>query len=154
MSRLITILLTFISLAESRNRGFPVALYTDPLKSAEVCSSANALAKNFAVTIYPDTTAKKGTNITTTFDFDLDVPITGGLAKYSATLNGLGPYTTQANLCDETAKTGDSCPLATGHHHEVSVAPSTIIGKVVTTITWTDSTGAEILCARIVTKTI
>jgi len=153
MFRLIATLVTFFSLADSRNSGFPLVVYTDPLTSAEVCSSANALAKNFVVTVNPDTTSK-GENVTTTFDFDLDVPITGGLVKYSATLNGFGPYTSQANLCDETAKTSDPCPLATGHHHEVSVSSSTVTGKVITTITWTDTTGAEILCARITTKTV
>jgi hypothetical protein len=121
--------------------------------ATEICSSPTALAKNFVVTLSTDTPAK-GANVTTTFDFDLDAPIVGGTAYYSATLNGLGPYTSTAPLCDETAKTDDPCPLLTGHHHEVSTSASTVTGKVITTITWRDGAGAEILCAKITTKTI
>ena len=119
--------------------------------AATVCSSANALAKNFAVSIDNDTPAQ-GQNVTTIFDFDLDAPITGGTAYYSATLNGLGPFTSQAPLCDETAKTNDPCPLAVGHHHEVSTTENTVTGKVVTTITWYDQADNEILCTVLTTK--
>uniref|UniRef100_A0A6C0CGU7 MD-2-related lipid-recognition domain-containing protein n=1 Tax=viral metagenome TaxID=1070528 RepID=A0A6C0CGU7_9ZZZZ len=121
------------------------------LWSAKVCSSADALAKNFAVTLSTDTPTQ-GQNVTTTFDFDLDSPITGGTAYYSATLNGLGPFTSTANLCDETAKTNDPCPLKAGHHHEESTTENTVTGKVVTQISWYDLQGAEILCAEITTK--
>jgi len=132
--------------------GLFLAFPTQSLSTAVVCSSPTALAKNFAVTISTDTPTK-GMNVTTTFDFDLDAPIVGGIAYYSATLNGF-PYTSSAPLCDETAKTSDPCPLQTGHHHEVSTSTNTITGKVVTTITWKDGAGAEILCAKITTKTI
>jgi len=118
---------------------------------AVACSDNGALAKNFVVTIDNDT-PKQGEKVTTTFDFDLDAPISGGTAYYSATLNGLGPFTSQAPLCTETAKTNDPCPLGVGHHHEVSTADNTITGKVVTTITWMDPAGALILCAQISTK--
>jgi len=119
--------------------------------AAESCSSAGDLAKNFVVTIDNDQPAQ-GEKVTTTFDFDLDAPVTGGTAYYSATLNGLGPFTSTAALCDETAKTNDPCPLGVGHHHEVSTADNTVTGKVVTTITWEDESGAQILCAKITTK--
>ena len=118
---------------------------------AQACSDNGALAKNFVVTISNDQPAQ-GEKVTTTFDFDLDAPITGGTAYYSATLNGLGPFTSNAPLCDETAKTNDPCPLAVGHHHEVSTAENTVTGKVVTTITWKDPAGTLILCAQISTK--
>lgn len=119
--------------------------------AATVCSSASALAKNFAVSIDNDTPGQ-GDNVTTTFDFDLDAPINGGTAYYSATLNGLGPFSSQAPLCDETAKTNDPCPLGVGHHHEVSSSENTVTGKVVTTLSWYDEAGAEILCAVLTTK--
>ena len=128
------------------------AFPTLAMGTATVCSSPTALAKNFAVTLSTDTPAK-GENVTTIFDFDLDAPIVGGTAYYSATLNGLGPYTSTAALCDETAKTNDPCPLLTGHHHEVSTSTNTVTGKVITTITWRDNAGAEILCAKLTTKT-
>ena len=121
------------------------------LTSAQSCSTATDLAKNFVVTIDNDA-PKQGEKVSTTFDFDLDAPITGGTAYYSATLNGLGPFTSQAILCDETAKTNDPCPLGVGHHHQVSTAENTVSGKVVTTITWYDNNDAQILCAILTTK--
>jgi hypothetical protein len=116
-----------------------------------VCSSPNALAKNFAVSISTDTPTKDEV-VFTTFDFDLDAPILGGTAYYDATLNGF-PYSASAPLCEETAKTGDPCPLTAGHHHEVSNSTNTVSGKLITKITWKDDAGAEILCAQITTKT-
>jgi len=121
------------------------------LTSAQSCSTDTDLAKNFVVTIDNDAPTQ-GEKVSTTFDFDLDTPITGGTAYYSATLNGLGPFTSQANLCDETAKTNDPCPLEVGHHHQVSTTENTVTGKVVTTITWYDTAGSEILCAILTTK--
>jgi hypothetical protein len=125
--------------------------YPSNFTIAESCSSANALAKNFVVTIDNDTPTK-GQNVTTTFDFDLDAPITGGRAYYAATLNGF-PYSSSADLCAETMKTNDPCPLEVGHHHQVSVSASTTSGKIVTTITWKDPSDVEILCAKITIKT-
>lgn len=124
---------------------FPFATAT-----TQVCSSASALAKNFVVSVSTDTPLR-GENVTTIFDFDLDAPVTGGEALYAVTYNGL-PYSTQSPLCDEVAKSGDPCPLATGHHHQVSIAENTITGKLTTKITWTTETGQEILCAQITLK--
>ena len=121
------------------------------LTTAVSCSVATDLAKNFVVTIDNDA-PKQGEKVSTTFDFDLDAPIIGGTAYYSATLNGLGPFTSQASLCDETAKTNDPCPLGVGHHHQVSTAENTVTGKVVTTITWYDTAGSQILCTVLTTK--
>ena len=139
--------------ANMRPENRSLVVYEAVLTGASICSSATALAKNFAVSLSTDTPTK-GENVTTTFDFDLDTPVVDGTASYSATLNGFGPYTSHADLCAEVAKSGDSCPLATGHHHQVSTAASTVSGKVVTTITWHDAAGAEILCTQITTKTI
>lgn len=138
-------------MALTSNRSLVV--YDPVLTGASVCSSVSALAKNFAVTLSTDTPTK-GENVTTTFDFDLDTDITGGSAHYSATLNGFGPYTSDADLCAEVAKSGDACPLFAGHHHQVSTAESTVSGKVVTKITWTALDGTEILCTQITTKTV
>jgi len=131
---------------------FPVAIYREVLTGTAVCSSVDALAKDFTVSLSTDTPTK-GENVTTTFDFTLDAPITGGTASYSATLNGF-PYSSSAPLCDEVAKSGDPCPLAAGHHHQESVAAATTSGKIVVKITWTTETGAEILCAQVTTKTV
>jgi hypothetical protein len=128
-----------------------LALVTIALAGTKICSAPGALAQNLAVAISTDAPTQ-GQNVTTIFDFDLALPITGGTAYYSATLNGLGPFTSQASLCDETAGSGDPCPLMVGHHHQESVATNTVTGKVVTTISWYDAFGAEILCTEITTK--
>jgi len=130
----------------------PATVANHTLSGATVCSSASALAKNLIVTLSTDTPTK-GENISTIFDFDLDAPITGGTAYYSATLNGF-PYTSQAPLCDETVKSSDPCPLLVGHHHQVSTSENTVSGKLVVKITWNDPSGAEILCTQITTKTV
>ena len=144
-------ILAWLAFAFVHSEVYPVMLYTETLAVTQSCSSANALAKNFVVSISNDTPVR-GENVTTTFDFDLDVPVFGGTVKYDVSLNGL-PYSTQANLCEETAKTNDPCPLAVGHHHQVSIASNTVTGKLITTITWQTEAGAEILCAKITTKT-
>jgi hypothetical protein len=130
---------------------FPVTIYEPTITGTAVCSSANALAKNLIVTVSNDRPLK-GDNVSTVFDFDLDAPITGGTAFYAASFNGF-PYSSQAPLCDETAKSGDPCPLAAGHHHQVSTNTNTLTGKFVVKITWKDLAGAEILCAEVTTKT-
>jgi hypothetical protein len=124
----------------------------EELMGTAVCSAPTALAKNFAVTVSTDTPAKDEV-VFTTFDFDLDAPILSGTAYYDVTLNGF-PYSANAPLCQETAKSGDVCPLAVGHHHEVSNSTNTVTGKLVTKITWKDDAGSEILCAQITTKTV
>lgn len=128
-----------------------LALITIALAGTKICSAPGALARNFVASISTDAPVQ-GQNVTTIFDFDLDSPIVGGIAYYSATLNGLGPFTSQASLCDETARSGDPCPLGVGHHHQESTTANTITGKVVTTISWYDAFGAEILCTEITTK--
>ena len=130
---------------------YALALYREDLTGTAVCSAPNALAKNFAVSISTDTPAKNEV-VFTTFDFDLDAPVVSGTAYYEATLNGF-PYSASAPLCDETAKSGDPCPLLAGHHHEVSNSTNTVSGKLITKITWKDDTDSEILCAQITTKT-
>jgi hypothetical protein len=131
---------------------FPVAIYREELTGTAVCSSADALAHDFTVSLSTDTPTK-GENVTTTFDFTLDAPVTGGIVYYAATLNGF-PFTSSAPLCDEVAKTGDPCPLAAGHHHQESVSAATTSGKIVVKITWTSDSGQEILCAQVTTKTV
>jgi len=138
----------FLAVAGS---SFPVALYRAEMTGVAVCSADTALAKNLAVSVSTDTPTK-GEIVYTTFDFDLDTPITDGIAYYDATLNGF-PYSANAKLCDETEKSGDPCPLLTGHHHQVSNATSSVTGKLVTKITWKNMNDLEILCAQITTKT-
>lgn len=134
-----------------RSAFYALALYREELTGTAVCSAPTALAKNFAVSVSTDTPAKNEV-VFTTFDFDLEAPVVSGTAYYEATLNGF-PYSASAPLCDETAKSGDPCPLLAGHHHEVSNSTSSVSGKLVTKIKWKDEVGTEILCAQITTKT-
>jgi hypothetical protein len=134
-----------------RNAFYALAVYRREFTGTAVCSAPTALAKNFAVSVSTDTPAKNEV-VFTTFDFDLDAPVASGTAYYEATLNGF-PYSASAPLCDETAKSGDPCPLLAGHHHEVSNSTNTVSGKLITKITWKDEVGTEILCAQITTKT-
>ena len=131
---------------------YALTLYREQLTGTAVCSVPTALAKNFAVSISTDTPAKDEV-VFTTFDFDLDAPVTSGTAYYDVTLNGF-PYSATAPLCEEIAKTGETCPLLAGHHHEVSNSTNAVSGKLVTKITWKDGANAEILCAQITTKTV
>jgi len=132
--------------------GFSYIDYFPSLAVAEVCSSPDALAKDFVVSISSDN-LQKGENLTTIFDFTLDQPITAGAVEYSASLNGF-PYSSSASLCDEVAKSDDPCPLEIGVHHQVSTSTMTVTGKLTTTITWTDDSGQEILCAKITVKSV
>jgi hypothetical protein len=142
---------TTVLVAVFASASYPIALYQEHLTGTSVCSADTALAKNFAVSISTDTPAKDEV-VTTVFDFDLDAPITDGVAYYDVTLNGF-PYSAQSSLCEETQKSGDPCPLLAGHHHQVSNATNTVSGKLVTKITWRDIDDLEILCAQITTKT-
>jgi len=149
---MIASLFLLLSVVSASASAFPVAIYREELTGTAVCSSADALAHDFTVSLSTDTPTK-GENVTTTFDFTLDAPVTGGIVYYAATLNGF-PFTSSAPLCDEVAKTGDPCPLAAGHHHQESVSAATTSGKIVVKITWTSDSGQEILCAQVTTKTV
>lgn len=113
-------------------------------------AQADALAKNFVVTVSPDTIAK-GDTVTTTFEFDLDTEVAGGTAAYSGTYNGL-PFSSNADLCAEVTKGGESCPLKVGHHIQISKAVADYTGKLDTQIVWNDANGKQVLCAHIITK--
>ncbi len=49
--------------------------------------------------------------------------------------------------CEEVAKTNDPCPMAIGHHNQISSSAADFTGKLVTKITWKTGDGREILCA-------
>jgi hypothetical protein len=90
--------------------------------------------------------------VTTTFDFDLSETITAGSVVYSGSYNGM-PFSQDADLCTEVAKSGDPCPLSVGHHKQVSTATADYTGKVETKINWTTTDGRAILCADVTVST-
>ena len=138
------------SRTQNVNASTALTVVAPAIGGAQACSDNGALAKNFVASVSTDTPTRDEV-VTTIFVFDLEYPINDGVAYYDVTLNGF-PYSAQAPLCDETQKSGDPCPLATGHHHQVSIAENTITGKLTTKITWTTETGQEILCAQITLK--
>lgn len=76
--------------------------------------------------------------------------MTGGTATYAVTLNYFPLPSTVDDLCADQEGGDDPCPLAVGHHKDVSVSPfpSGVSGKVVSDIIWKDQDGQQVLCVR------
>ena len=87
-----------------------------------------------------------GDNVTLWVAYDLPAPeITGGLATYSFTYNGI-PFPKTVNpLCDETA-----CPKLIGFNNETSWSefPSGINGKITSSIQWNDQNNDLVWCVE------
>jgi hypothetical protein len=84
---------------------------------------------------------KPGDAVTLSFAYDLHKPITGGIAAYSVTLNGI-PFNTKDDLCTQT-----SCPKDPGTYIEWSHSTfPQISGKVSSKIQWFDQDNSEVLC--------
>ena len=84
-----------------------------------------------------------GANTTLWVAYDLKTPITGGIAKYSVTLNGI-PFTpTTDDLCTQTV-----CPKSIGTYNESSSSlfPNSISGKIVSKIQWTNQDNLPVWC--------
>lgn len=77
---------------------------------------------------------------------DLASVITGGTATYAITYNFIPLSPTVDDLCAD--QKDDLCPLKEGHHHSESHStfPSGLSGTLKSTITWKDTSGAQILC--------
>lgn len=86
-----------------------------------------------------------GDNTTLWVAYDLKTPITGGIATYSLTLNGIPFKPTIDDLCTQTA-----CPKDVGSYNETSssIFPSGISGKVVSKIQWTDQDNLPVWCVQ------
>lgn len=86
-----------------------------------------------------------GENTTLWVNYDLKTPITGGIATYSVSFNGI-PFTpTVDDLCTQTA-----CPKEIGTYNETSSSdfPDGISGKVVTKIQWTNQDNLPVWCVE------
>lgn len=132
-----------MAIAHNASENAPVA----NVGSIAYCSSGTAT--NFVATITP-ASPKVNDEVTTTFDYDLTKVITGGTATYSVTYNFLPFSPTVDQLCADQAGTVDACPLAIGHHTDISksVWPPGLSGTVVSTIKWVDQDGADVLCLK------
>ena len=72
--------------------------------------------------------------------------VDAGTSTYSLSLNGI-PFTPETDdLCTQTF-----CPKTAGTYNETSTDtwPSGIGGKIVTTLTWHDGSGALLLCSQV-----
>lgn len=95
----------------------------------------------------PDTYVKPGDNTSLTLMYKVPegVSVTGGSATTSLSLNGI-PFTPSTD--DLCTKVG--CPITAGVHDGSSwtTFPSGVTGKIVSKVSWTDSTGKELLCIK------
>lgn len=86
-----------------------------------------------------------GDNTTLWVDYTLNSPITGGIATYSVSLNGI-PFTpTVDDLCTQTF-----CPKELGTYNETSssIFPSGLSGKIVSKIQWTNQDNLPVWCVE------
>ena len=91
-----------------------------------------------------------GQNVTMVFDYtNQGAAVAAGTAKYAISYNGI-PYSSTEDLCTQVP-----CPIETGEHvlTTSSLWDGSISGKLVTTITWADETGATLLCVQAITRT-
>jgi len=84
-----------------------------------------------------------------TVDYDLDSPVTGGEATYSASFNGFPLTPSVDSLCADFANTTSSCPLAAGpvfYQNWIQMGDGTIHGTLDASTSWSDQDGTRILC--------
>ena len=83
-----------------------------------------------------------GQNGTLFTHYDVPYEITGGVAKYTCTLNGFPVLSDTYDLCTQTA-----CPIKAGHHDDVSEsAIPEVKGTIVCKIKW--ETDEQLLCIQ------
>lgn len=82
-------------------------------------------------------------NTTLWIAYDLKSVLTGGIATYSISFNGIPLTPTVEDLCTQTA-----CPKEVGFYNETSSSlfPDGISGKIVSKIQWTNQDNLPVLC--------
>lgn len=111
-------------------------------------SSCGTAATRFQLTAldFQPTNPVPGDTVFMTVEFqNPGADVTAGSAHRKVSLNGLPVVDETVALCDEAT----TCPLTAGFNNRS--APSTwpdVKGKVVSTIQWFDTTGAELLCIK------
>jgi hypothetical protein len=115
------------------------------LASIKSCGTSSDRASIVSLDSTP-TTPVAGENVTTTVKYTFaGEAITGGKARYKATLNYLPVLNDEYDLCTQT-----KCPKNPGENTEVSTSPfpPSISGKLVTTIHWIDQNSNPIWCVE------
>ena len=128
--------ITLLSLAAS---------FTDSLAAVSNCGK-NALFTIIELSQTPSDSISAGENLTLTLKYTTSIEITGGTAKTSISLNYLPFAPTSEPLCLNTP-----CPMVQGIIYDGSVSdvfPGGVSGTLITTISWTDPVGAQLLCIR------
>ncbi len=91
----------------------------------------------------PLTKVTAGQNVSLTLKYTSYAPVDAGTVTTAVTYNFIPFQPTVTDLCTSVA-----CPLAPGDHDGSSslATPAGISGSVVSTITWNDQHGAQLLC--------
>ena len=115
--------------------------------SISTCGSNNLFTVS-SMSLTPDPPIV-GQNTTMSITYTNPGPVvSAGTAKYSISYNGI-PYSETDDLCTQT-----TCPIEIGEHTITSSAlwDGSLSGKIATTITWLDQTGAPLMCIYTVVK--
>lgn len=114
------------------------------------CSNGASVFTVNAVGIVPaDPTP--GQNVTLHLEYTVPngVTVTDGLAKFATTYNFIPFSPTTEPLCQDVP-----CPLGPGSYtnNTVSMWPSGLSGTLISTLTWQDTSGKQLLCVSITAK--
>jgi hypothetical protein len=115
------------------------------LTSVKNCGSPSDRATIVSLTSVPETPVG-GENVTLTVKYSFaGDPITGGKARYKATLNYLPVLNDEYDLCTQT-----KCPKDPGENTEISTSPfpAGVSGKLVSTINWVDQNSNPVWCVE------
>jgi hypothetical protein len=118
------------------------------------CGKPGAIASNVVVSLSGVDAGcgiKKGGEFSLTSSYDLSADVTGGTAKYTASLNGLPVVNDKKDLCESLKDGPTPCPLKKGPVKSTTQVPldeKVPTGTFVAQQTWTDTAGTEILCVR------
>lgn len=116
--------------------------------TAATISSCGTAATRFQLTAldFQPANPVPGSDVFMTVEFqNPGAQVTDGKAHRRVTLNGLPVVDETVALCGEAT----SCPLTAGFNNRSALSTwPDVTGKVVSTIQWLDSAGAELLCIK------
>jgi hypothetical protein len=126
-------------------RIFSLLVATVSLKD---CGSSNDIAQITSFGFDPQT-PQPGDETELWVAYNLKEPVSGGLASYSYSFNGIPFSPTVEDLCTQT-----TCPKEIGTYNETSKStfPSGLSGKIVSKIKWENENKEQIWCVEITMK--
>jgi hypothetical protein len=114
------------------------------------CSSGTSVFALNAVGLVPaDPTPGETVTLHLEYTVPSGVTVTDGTAKFAATYNFIPLSPTTEPLCQDIP-----CPLGPGRYmnNTLSTWPSGLSGTLVSTLTWQDTSGKQLLCISITAK--